>query len=82
MLTDRIDELRDEEERLTIVERTANTLEFTYVSEGFLRHGFLTWLDLRGTGFAEVEIAVTGREVDARGARQLISRVAAGMRQA
>ena len=82
MLTDRIDELRDEEERLTIVERTADTLEFTYVSEGFLRHGFLTWLDLRGTGFAEVEIAVTGREVDARGARQLISRVAAGMRQA
>ncbi|KRF34776.1 hypothetical protein ASG94_11435 [Nocardioides sp. Soil805] len=81
VLTDRIDELRDEEERLTVLERTANTLEFTYVSEGFLRHGFLTWLDLRGTGFAEVEIAVTGREVDARGAQQLINRVAAGMRQ-
>lgn len=81
-LTDRIDELRDEEERFTVLERTTNTLEFTYVSEGFLRHGFLTWLDLRGSGFAEVEIAVTGREVDAAGAQQLINRVAAGIRQA
>jgi hypothetical protein len=81
-LTDRIDELRDEEERFSVVERTRNTLEFTYVSEGFLRHGFLTWLDLRDTGFAEVEIAVTGREVDAAGSQQLINRVAAGMRQA
>jgi hypothetical protein len=81
-LTDRIQDLQEEEDRFRVEKRTANTLEFTYASDGFLRHGFLTWLDLRGTGFAEVEIAVTGREVDARGARQLIARVAAGMRQA
>lgn len=82
MVDDRVDDLRDEEERLTVVERTATSLEFTYVSDGFLRHGFLTWLDLRGTGLAEVEIAVTGREIDARGSNELIERVATGMRPA
>ena len=72
----------DEKERFNIEERTASTIEFTYVSDGFPRHGFLAWLDLRGTGVAEVEVAVTGREMDARGAAQLISRVTAGMRLA
>ena len=33
------------------------------------------------TGFADVEIAVNGRGIDAPGAEQLITRVAAGMRQ-
>lgn len=79
-LSDRILDLRDEKERFSIEERTASTLEFTYVSDGFPRHGFLAWLDLRGTGVAEVEVAVTGREMDARGAEELISRVTAGMR--
>ncbi len=81
-ISDRIGDLQDEKERFTIEERTASTLEFTYVSDGFPRHGFLAWLDMRGTGVAEVEVAVTGREMDARGAAQLISRVTAGMRLA
>lgn len=81
MLDDRMDELRDDKAGFTVQERTANTLEFTYVSDGYLRHGFLVWLDVRATGFADVEIAVTGREIDAPGAERLITTVAEGMRQ-
>lgn len=81
MVEDRIDDLREEKARFTIEEQTANSLEFTYVSDGFLRHGFLVWLDVRASGFADVEIAVNGRGIDATGAEQLITRVAAGMRQ-
>lgn len=81
MLAERISDLRDEKQRFTIVEQTADSLEFTYVSDGFGRHGFLTWLDLRDTGLADVEVAVTGRVVDAPGGAQLIDRVASGMRQ-
>lgn len=81
MVEDRIDDLREEKARFTIEGRTANSLEFTYVSDGFLRHGFLVWLDVRATGFADVEIAVNGRGIDAPGAEQLITRVASGMRE-
>ena len=42
---------------------------------------FLVWLDVRATGFADVEIAVTGREIDAPGAERLITTVAEDMRQ-
>jgi hypothetical protein len=81
MVEDRIDDLREEKARFAIEQRTANSLEFTYVSDGFLRHGFLVWLDVRASGFADVEIAVNGRGIDAPGAEQLITRVAGGMRQ-
>jgi hypothetical protein len=81
MLEERIPDLEDEKTRFHIVERTADSLEFTYVSDGFARHGFLTWLDVRGTGLADVEVAVTGREVDAEGAAELIERVTSGMHQ-
>jgi hypothetical protein len=81
MVEERMDDLRDDKARFTVEERTANSLEFTYVSDGFLRHGFLVWLDVRATGFADVEIAVTGRGIDAPGAEELITRVASGMRQ-
>ncbi len=80
MVEDRIDDLREEKARFAIEQRTANSLEFTYVSDGFLRHGFLVWLDVRASGFADVEIAVNGRGIDAPGAEQLITRVACGMR--
>lgn len=81
MVEDRITDLREEKARFTVEEQTANSLEFTYVSDGFLRHGFLVWLDVRASGFADVEIALNGRGIDAAGAEQLITRVAAGMRQ-
>jgi hypothetical protein len=81
MLDERITDLEDEKDRFHIVERTADSLEFTYTSDGFGRHGFLRWLDVRDTGLADVEVAVTGREVDADGAAELIERVTSGMRQ-
>jgi hypothetical protein len=81
MLEERIVDLTEEKDRFHIEERTASSVEFTYVSDGYGRHGFLAWLDVRGTGLADVEVAVTGREVDAEGAAELIGRVTAGMRQ-
>ena len=39
--TDRIQDLQEEEERFRVERRTANTLEFTYASDGFLRRGFI-----------------------------------------
>lgn len=80
ILADRVVELREQEERVTILDRTSDSLEFTYVFDGYLRHGFLRWLDLSGSGTAEVEVAVNGREVDVEGARELLDRVSAGIR--
>jgi hypothetical protein len=76
----RIERLRDEQEDVTIVDRGANSLEYTYRSnEGNARHSFMRWLDLDASGQADVEIVVHGRERDVRGARDLIARVADGM---
>ena len=44
-----------------------------------MRHGYLAWLDLSGSDNAQVEIAVTGREVDDAGMADLIARIAAEM---
>lgn len=65
---------------LAILDRTADSLEFTYVETGYLRHGLLRWLDLDGSEAAELEIAVTGRESDVPGMRDLLERVAQGSR--
>lgn len=81
ILSDRIVDLRAEEVDVEILDRGVDSLEFTYVSsDQHLRHGFLKWLDLSGSGFAEVEVAITGREADVPGAAELIERVAAGIR--
>jgi hypothetical protein len=82
ILTTRIGDLRLSTWQFELLERTANTLEFTYVSpaDRHLRHGFLVWLDVSGEGFAEMEIAVTGRAVDRDGAAALVDRVASGTR--
>ncbi len=79
-LTGRIDDLDADEDGVAIVSRTADSLHYTYVTNRHLRHGFLTWLDLTGSGLAQVEIAVSGREVDVAGMADLIARVAAGVR--
>ena len=42
----------------------------------------MRWLDLDQSGQADVEIVVHGRERDVAGARDLIRRVAEGMRGA
>ncbi|MCW2738079.1 MAG: hypothetical protein JWN97_2723 [Nocardioides sp.] len=76
----RIDELEEDEDNLEILDQTADSLHFTYVTSNHLRHGYLTWLDLTGSDNAQVEIAVTGRAVDDAGMAGLVARVAAGIR--
>jgi len=79
----RISRLRAEQDDVVIVDRGADTLEYTYRSnEGNFRHSFMRWLDLDASGQADVEIVVHGREVDAPGTRDLIRRVADGMQGA
>lgn len=76
----RIERLRAEQDDVVIVDRGAETLEYTYRSnEGNARHSFMRWLDLDSSGQADVEIVVHGREKDVPGARDLIRRVAEGM---
>ena len=79
----RIERLRAEQDDVVIVDRGAETLEYTYRSnEGNARHSFMRWLDLDASGQADVEIVVHGRERDVPGARDLIRRVAEGMQGA
>lgn len=75
----RIDELREDEGNLDILAETTDSLHFSFVTSNHLRHGFLRWLDLTGSDNAQVEIAVTGREKDVAGMRDLLARVAAGV---
>lgn len=76
----RIDELREDESNVEILGQTADSLHFSYVTSNHLRHGYLRWKDLTGSDNAQVEIAVTGREVDDAGMAELIARVGAGIR--
>jgi hypothetical protein len=79
----RIERLRAEQDDVVIVDRGAETLEYTYRSnEGNARHSFMRWLDLDQSGQADVEIVVHGRERDVPGTSDLIRRVAEGMRGA
>ncbi|GAA5106477.1 hypothetical protein GCM10023339_03520 [Alloalcanivorax gelatiniphagus] len=79
----RIDRLHAEQEDVVILDRGAESLEYTYRSnEGNARHSFMRWLDLDASGQADVEIVVHGREVDVPGASDLIQRVADGMQGA
>lgn len=76
----RIERLRAEQDDVVIVDRGAETLEYTYRSnEGNARHSFMRWLDLDASGQADVEIVVHGREADVPGTRDLVRRVAEGM---
>ncbi len=74
----RIDELREDEAGVEVLSRTEDSLHFTYIAANHLRHGYLTWLDLTGSDNAQVEIAVTGRDVDDAGMADLVARIAAG----
>ncbi|WP_210649565.1 hypothetical protein [Nocardioides sp. SYSU D00065] len=79
----RIARLGAEQDDFEPLRRGFDSLEYTYRSnEGNLRHSFMRWLDLDGSGQADVEIVVHGRERDVAGARDLIDRVAEGMRGA
>jgi hypothetical protein len=76
----RIVELTEDESSFKVLEQTADSLHFSYVTANHLRHGHLRWLDLTGSDNAQVEIAVTGRKVDDPGMADLIARVGSGIR--
>ena len=76
----RIDELREDESNVEVLDQTRDSLHFTFVTSNHLRHGYLRWLDLTGSDNAQVEIAVTGRERDDPGMANLIARVGSGIR--
>ena len=79
----RIERLEREQVDVDILDRGADSLEYTYRSnEDNARHSFMRWLDLDLSGQADVEIVVHGRERDVPGTRDLIRRVADGMRGA
>ncbi|RYC07317.1 hypothetical protein [Nocardioides zhouii] len=79
----RIERLEREQVDVDILERGADSLEYTYRSnEDNFRHSFMRWLDLDLSGQADVEIVVHGRQKDTPGTRDLIRRVAEGMRGA
>ncbi len=77
----RITRLGEEQEGFEPIDRGADSLEYTYVSdEGNARHSFMRWIDTDNDGEADVEIVVHGRERDVPGTRDLIDRVATGVR--
>jgi hypothetical protein len=76
----RVDELREDESNVEVLGQTNDSLHFSFITSNHLRHGYLRWLDLTGSDNAQVEIAVTGREVDDPGMADLIARVGSGIR--
>ena len=76
----RIDELREDETNVEVLDQTNDSLHFSFITSNHLRHGHLRWLDLTGSDNAQVEIAVTGRERDDPGMADLIARVGSGIR--
>lgn len=83
MVEERIEDLQSPQaalEELTVVDQRTDSLEFTFVDDEHLRHAFVTWVDLSGSGNAELEIAITGRERDVPGMQALTARIADGAR--
>lgn len=80
ILAARIDDLRRDEQQVDIRARTYDSLEVSYVNDGYRRFALYTWLDLTRSGQAEAEIAITGREVDLPGMRDLMTKVIRGIR--
>lgn len=82
MVEARVQDLRRDEEQVHIPlgARTYDSLEVSYVHDGYRRFALYTWLDVTRSGQAEAEIAVTGRKRDLAGMRDLITQVIRGMR--
>jgi hypothetical protein len=80
ILAARIDDLRRDEQQVEVQVRTYDSLEFSYVHDGYRRFGLITWLDITRSGQAEAEIALTGREVDLPGMRELMPKIIRGIR--
>ena len=73
MVEARVQDLRRDEEQVHIPlgARTYDSLEVSYVHDGYRRFALYTWLDITRSGQAEAEIAITGREKDLPGMRDL-----------
>lgn len=69
-----------ETQQFVEVGRTDDSLEYTYLDDGHLRYSLLRWLDVNDRGVAELEISLTGREVDVPGMRALLDAMVAGVR--
>ena len=78
-IEERIEDLRDQEEGTEILAQEHDSLAYSYLADGHLRFGLLRWVNLTGSPFAEVEVAVTGREVDVPGMEALLDTVSDGM---
>lgn len=75
MIEDRIADLRRDETQVKVLYRTHDQLEVSFVHENYKRFALYTWKDVRQSGQAEVEIAITGRSVDVQGMRDLMVKV-------
>ncbi len=74
-------EALDDAVDFTVVSQDDDTLVFTYIDEtDHLRLQMLRWLSPRGTGMAEVEVAVNGRMRDEAGLEALLDSVTEGLR--
>ena len=71
--------LDEDEVNLQLVDETTDSLHFTYTADDHLRHGLLRWVAVPGTATAQVEVAISGRQVDVPGMQDLIARVAASV---
>lgn len=82
ILEQRIADIDAEQPFFELRDSTDDTISFRYVFDGYLRYGSVRWLDLSGSGDAEIEVAVSGRERDLDGMAELLERVSAGIRPA
>ncbi len=60
---------------LTVLERTEDSLTFSFVLNDHLRISVIRWVSPRGTSAAEAEIAATGRMRDREGIEALVDLV-------
>lgn len=81
-LEQRVADLDAVEQDLAVDEQTADALTYSYTLDRHRRYGMIRWLRPSGSPFAEVEVALTGREVDLPGMEALMARIAAGLRSA
>lgn len=80
MVKEKLDQLRADETQVKLSFRSIDQLEVSYVHDSYRRFALYSWIDVRGSGQAEVEIAITGRKKDLPGIRELMTKVIVGMK--
>lgn len=79
MVKQRLADLRRDETQVKRRFYSYDQLEVSYVHDNYRRFALYTWIDVRRSGQAEVEIAVTGRQKDLPGMRDLMTKVIKGL---